>query len=279
MGPARAHFFNAMNPLFCLLALMVTALPSPAAAHPGASSAIDHYSHELEQAPQDPALYVRRGIAYSSDGQYDLALADFQQAQKLGEPILVSFDLGVLHYRRGELELARDYFDEYLEVFPDHAPCLEYRARLLRDMGNQAASVADFQRVFELLERPNPGHYISVSLMLETSGGDGLAQALELLDSGNAKLGITPQLQKHAMQLELQRNRPDLAIKRLETLEPMLGKSPDWKVEMAELRLLTGEKEAARQLLQEATGQLVSLRKTPARIALQERIAVLEQRD
>jgi thioredoxin-like negative regulator of GroEL len=59
----------------------------------------------------------------------------------------------------------------------------------------------------------------------------------------------------------------------------MLGKSPDWKVEMAELRLLSGEKEAARQLLQQASAQLDSLRKTPARIALQERIAVLEQGD
>ena len=268
-----------MIPLFATLALLATFQPAPAAAHPGASSVIDHYSHELEQAPQDQALYVRRGIAYSNDGQYDLALADFEQAKKLGEPIVVSFNLGVLHYRRGELERARDYFDEYLEVFPDHAPCLEYRARLLRDMGDQAGSVADFQRVFELQERPNPGHYISVSQMLEASGDEGLEQALALLDSGNAKLGITPQLQKHAMQLELQRDRPDLAIERLETLEPMLGKSPDWKVEMAELRLLTGEKEAARQLLQQASVQLNSLRKTPARIALKERIAVVEQGD
>jgi tetratricopeptide (TPR) repeat protein len=261
-----------------MLALLALLQPLPVLGHPGASSAIDHFSHELEQKPKDQALFVRRGIAYSNDGQYDLALADFEQAKKLGEPILVSFDLGVLHYRRAELELARAYFDEYLEVFPDHAPCLEYRARLLRDMGDQAGSVADFQRVFELLERPNPGHYISVSRMLEASGGDGLEQALELLDTGNAKLGITPQLQKHAMQLELQRERPDLAIKRLQTLEPMLGKSPDWKVDMAELRLLTGEKELARQLLQEASGQLDSLRRTPARIALKERIALLQQR-
>jgi Tfp pilus assembly protein PilF len=260
-----------------LLALLVLFLCTPVLAHPGASASIDHYSHEIERNPRDQAPYIRRGIAYSNDGQYDKALADFEQAKTLDEPVVVSFDLGVLHYRRGEYETARAYFDEYLEAFPDHAACLEYRARLARDMGDTEAAVADFQRVFGLQQRPNPGHYISVAEMLESSGPAGIDRALQVLDGGNEKLGLTPQLQQHAIQLELRRGRTDLAIARLQTLEPMLGESPDWKVQMAELQLQAGDKDAANKLLEAADQQLATLRKTPARITLQARIDELNQ--
>jgi hypothetical protein len=144
-------------------------------------------------------------------------------------------------------------------------------------MGDTDAAVTDFQRVFELQRRPNPGHYISVAEMLETSGPEGIDSALQVLDGGNDKLGLTPQLQQHAIRLELRRGRADLAIARLQRLEPMMGNSPDWKVDMAELRLQAGNKEAARKLLETADRQLATLRKTPARIALQGRIEELNQ--
>ena len=266
-----------MTHLARLLALLAVLFGTPALAHPGASSAIDHYSHEIEESPRDQSHYISRGIAYSNDGQYDKALADFERAKTLGEPSVVSFDLGVLHYRRGDFATARAYFDEYLEAFPTHAACLEDRARLKRDMGDTKGAVADFQRVFELQQRPNPGHYISVAEMLEPTGPDGMDRALDVLDDGNTKLGLTPQLQQHAIQLELRRGRTDLAIARLQTLEPMLGESPDWKVQMAELQLQAGDKDAANKLLEAADQQLATLRKTPARITLQARIDELNQ--
>lgn len=263
-----------------VIALLLTplslALLPAAMAHPGASAAIDHFNHQIEHNPQDQALHIQRGIAYSSDGQYDKALADLERAKRLGNPLAVKFDLGVLHYRRGELKTAKVYFDEYLAAFPNHSACLEYRARLLRDMGDRDGAVKDFLRVFELQKNPNPGHYISVADMLEASGDGGHERALAALDSGIEKLGLAPQLQQYAIRLELARNRTDLAIQRQQTLEPALGKSPDWKVEMAELLLQNNQQDLARTLLKEASIQLDTLRKTPARQALRERIALLE---
>lgn len=262
-----------MTKVITKILLLACAIGIPAVlAHPGASSAIAHYSHELEHKPEDQALHIKRGIAYSNDGRYDKALADFERAEKLGDPILVGFDLGVLHYRRGEFDEAKRYFDSYLAAFPNSARCLEYRARLSRDMGDYEGSVADFRRFFAAEARPNPGHYISAARMLAESGNRGIEQALVLLDEGIIQLGLTPTLQQYAIELELGRGRTDLAIGRLETLEPMLGKSPDWKVDMAELRLQNGEQAAARALLTEASNQLDTLRITPARLALRERI-------
>ena len=279
MGP-RGPIFNCiigfMNRRANIFVLLLALQHLPLLAHPGAHASIAHYSQMIEQQPDNYGLYVQRGIAYSNDGQYPAALADLNLVAERGDPVLVSFDLGVLHYRMGEFGAARKYFDTYLHKFPDHAPCLEYRARLLRDQGAFEASVADFKRVFALQERPNPGHYVSVAEMISSQGEQGIAPALDLLDSGNAKLGLTPQLQQHAIQLELRRKRADLAVERMRALEPMLGNSPEWKVEMAELYIQTGQTEQANSLLHGAVRQLESLRRTPARIELRERVTLLE---
>ncbi len=246
-------------------------------AHPGAEASLAHFTQEIQAKPGEQSLYIQRGIAYSNDGQYPQARADFEQAEKLGNPILVAFDFGVLHYRMGNFDAARRSFDNYLQQFPNHAQCLEYRARLLRDAGDYPAAVADFKQVFKLLQRPNPGHYVSVAEMLSSTGADGIDQALEIIDQGNEKLGITPQLQQYAIKLELARKQPDKAIERLRTLEPILGKSPGWKVDMGELMLQVGQPERAAALFEEASLQLDTLRKTPARLKLRARIDCLRE--
>jgi tetratricopeptide (TPR) repeat protein len=250
-------------------------LPGGLQAHPGASSTIEHFSHQIEHKPDDQALYIKRGIAYSSDGQYEQALGDFRRAESLGDPLLVSFDLGVLYYRKGEFKTSLDYLNAFLQRFPDHSPALEYRARVQRDRGDFSSSIDDFKRVFELQKRPNPGHYISVANMLSTEGATGIQQALAVLDAGNLKLGLTPQLQNRAIELERERGRLDLAIERMQALRSMLGDSADWKVAMAELYYQNAQVEPADAMLEAAETQLTSLRRTPARIALQQRITQL----
>jgi len=193
------------------------------------------------------------------------------RAAELGDPVLVSFDLGVLHYRMGDFAAARRYFDAWLQRFPNHAACLEYRARLLRDAGDHDGAIADFRRVFALQSRPNPGDYISVAEMFESRGDAGVAEALEVLDQGIAKLGVTPQIQRKAVALELRRKQPGRAIERMRALEPMLGESPDWKVEMGELMLAAGRREEAQIYFRRAADQLGGLRPTPARQQLMRR--------
>ena len=260
-----------MQRILALGALLLLAVPRTLWAHPGAEAALAYFSAQINAHPQEQSLYIERGITYSNDGQYAAAQADFARAEKLGEPVIVAFQQGVLHYRTGDFNAARQSFDWFLRTFPDHTACLEYRARLLRDAGDYPAAVADFKRVFELQPRPNPGDYISVAGMLGSAGPEGVAQALAIIDEGNSRLGLTPQLQEYAVKLELARGRPDGAAARLRTLEPMLGASPDWKVDMAELEQKAGRPDQAAALLDDAATQLETLRKTPARLELQKR--------
>jgi hypothetical protein len=111
-----------------------------------------------------------------------------------------------------------------------------------------------------------------VAEMLASRGEAGVAEALEVLDQGNAKLGVTPQVQRKAVALELRLGQPDRAIERMRALEPTLGDSPDWKVEMGELMLSAGRGGEAKAWFRKASDQLEGLRPTPARQQLMRRV-------
>jgi tetratricopeptide (TPR) repeat protein len=242
------------------------ALFNPGAlAHPGVEEALRYFDSRIQQSPRDQSLHVQRGVVYSNDGQYEKARADFLRAAELGDPLLVSLHLGVLHYRTGDFAAARRYFDACLQRLPDSAACLEHRARLSRDAGDPEGAIADFSRVLALESRPDPGTYVSLADMLASRGDEGVVAALDVLDQANAKLGVTPQIQRKAIALELRREQPGRALERMRELEPTLGASPDWKVEVGELLLATGRRDEARVCFRTAVDQLGGLRLTPAR--------------
>jgi len=262
--------------LLLVAGLCFAAQPWVASAHPSAQHTIEALSESIRARPGEQELYIRRGQAYSNEGQLELALADLRRAEGLGDPLLVAFDLGVLHYRMGRLGTARRYFDVFLERFPDNAPALEYRARVSRDAGDHEAALADFEAYFAVQKQPNPGDYLSAAQMLAGLEGRGVEAALAMLDEGMDRLGIIPQLQGYAVELERGRGNIAAATVRLETLRPALGDGPDWKVDMGELLFLAGRPDQARPLFEAAAIQLSSLRSTAARRQVQERLAVLQ---
>lgn len=263
--------------LHSLVALLLLAASAPfAAAHPSDAERIDLLTRRIEASPSDPRLYVERGAAYTHDGRYELALADFRKAEQLGEPALVAYELGVLHERRGELRVALGYADAYLARLPQSAPALELRARLLAKLGETAAAVAALERLLLVQARPNPGSYVSLARLLASPGGAGVESALAALDRGMVRLGVIPQLQRVAIELELARGDAAGALARLESLGPVLGEGPEWKVEKCEILIRMGRADEARPLLALASSQLAGLRATPARRGLAERIERIE---
>ena len=147
---------------------------------------------------------------------------------------------------------------------------------MLRDSGHHDAALRDFKAYFALQKQPNPGDYLSAADMLVGLKGQGVPAALAMLDEGMARLGVIPQLQQRAIELELERGKSQQAIARLGTLKPVLGNSPDWQVDMGELLLLAGRPDEARPLFDAAASQLASLRKTVARQQLQARLEELQ---
>jgi tetratricopeptide (TPR) repeat protein len=243
-------------------------MASAVLAHPGQHDQLERINRHIAQAPTEQALFLQRGAIYAEGGQYERALADYRRAEELGLPVLVAFDLGVLHYRMGEYERANGYLVDYVQQFPNHAPAHDYLARVARQMGEYDRAIANLEIYFRLQHNPNPGLYLSAAKTLEESGR--YSEALIFLDQGIARLGVIPQLQRYAIGLELKRQQPVLAIERLETLRQMLRESPDWQLEMAELLVTVERREEATALAVAAQLQLDGLRSTPARKHLQQ---------
>jgi len=257
-----------------------------AATHQGVAAQLERINRAIENNPQNQALLIQRGALYSHDGQYARAEQDFRQAETLGAPVSVAYELGLLFYRSKEFARAQRYFDRSIKQFPQHAAAYELRGRTAHRLGDNRQALADFSMFFKLQPQPNPGHYIFAAKLHEANThvaktdalkATELTAAIDLLDKGMANIGLTPQLQRYAVTLELQRNRPQHAIIRLQSLEPLLNGSPSWKLEMAQLFLQTGQPARAKHLLSKAETEVAALKVTPARLELAEKIAQLNQ--
>jgi tetratricopeptide (TPR) repeat protein len=272
-GPAISPF-PAIK-LFAFL-LSVLLLGSVAVhAHLGQDEQLSHINFLIEQRPKEQMLYIKRGAIHTASSHFQAAAADFNRAEQLGPAVLVAFDWGVLYHQMENSTRAIDYYDQYLEQFPDAAHAYEYRARAARDKGDNKEAVADLQRYFELLDRPHPGNYIAAARMLNEM--QEIEAALDLLDKGLKKLGAVPQLQRVAIALERERGDINSAVARLETLRVPLRENPSWKLEMVELLLLDNRTDQATALLREVEATLADLRSTPARQDLLKRSQTLRE--
>lgn len=261
-----------------IVALLLLSALSPFAvrAHPSDAEQIAILTQRIETDPDDAQLYVARGAAYSHARLYEPALADFRKAERLGDPVLVAYELAAYHERRGEVAEAKIHVARFLARFGGHPAALELQARVLTALGERQAAVASLEKLIAVQGRPNPGSYVSLAKLLASPGGAGIPKALAALDAGMARLGVIPQLQRVAIDLELERGNAAGALARLESLGPALGEGPEWKVEKCELLIRMNRPDEARELLGLASSQLAGLRATPARLVLAERIKRVE---
>ncbi len=254
----------------------VLCLAGTASSHPGQHEQLDHINSLIAQQPDQQILYIRRGSIYATGAQFEQAMADFEQAERLGPAVQVALERGMAYYQMQEFDLATQYLDRYLQQFPHAAIAYEYRSRIARQKGDVRQAIADLHRYFELQDQPHPGNYLAAADMLHELHET--AQALNLLDQGLDKLGLVPQLQQRAIELELERGTTAAAIARFATLRIPLQNSPSWKLQMAELLLLDDRHADAGMLLNQAETELRKLRPTPARIKLLQQVLALKKK-
>ena len=95
--------------------------------------------------------YNNRGNAYASQGQYDLAMDDYNKSINLdfnyAHPLN---NRGVLYKRKGELDLAMKDFEAAINVDPNYADPFINRAELREKQGDLAAALKDFDEAIRL---------------------------------------------------------------------------------------------------------------------------------
>lgn len=252
----------------------------PASAHPGDDHKLAYLNAQIEQQPEQQKTLIARAATYVRTGQFDLAMADFNRAKQLGDPIHIAYQLGILYLKTGEYLLAIEQFDNYLALFPGHSLSLENRAKAFRAKGEINKAIADYRTFLHIAPYTNPGHYLTVAelILSDNDHSHAINEALAIIDGGISELGIVPQLQSYAIKLELRRGYPELAIKRQRTLANISRHSPQWYLDMAQLLAVAGHNDEAINHLDIGQLKLEQRKLTPAKSRLQKSFLDLEKR-
>ncbi len=215
-------------------------------------------SQKIENDPARQELRLERSLAFVENNQPELALADIRAAETVGDPVEAAFTHGLVLYQTGDYASARPYFDRYLQAYPLHRATLEYRARLLRDTGENRQALADYENLISLSNSLDPGYYLATARLMAGLPDRGVAEALALLDARMAQLGPLISLERYAIELERNRGNFQGAMERMAGLDQRLRATPQWQVEIAELLVLAGKSEEALPYLTVAKEQLQS---------------------
>jgi len=248
----------------------------PTSADAAVAERIRMLSLRIEQDPDNQSLFLQRALAYAHNNQPELALADIGAAEAVDDPVQAAFTHGLLFYKTGDYASAQPYFDRYLKAYPRHLGALKYRARLLRDAGQNRLALADYETLITLSDSLDPGYYVATARLMAGLPDRGTDDALALLDARMAQLGPLSALQRYAIELERNRGNFQSAIQRMADLDQRLKATPQWQVEVAELLLLAGQPDEALPYLALAQEQLKSARVTVVHRELSETVHRLQ---
>ena len=253
-----------MKLLMLVLAASLLWLNSDCQAHAAIETQLSRITALIERHPEAQSLYMHRAALYQDHGRLKRAEADLRQAARLGDPVNSDFLLGKLYYARGDHQRALDRFANYLRRHPNHDLSLLFSARAARESERTSLAIGFFDAYFAGAANPHPGEYLSAARLRRMLWPHDVAPALDLLDQAMKRIGLVPQLQRFAIELEMQRQNFAGAISRWQTLEPVFGRSPHWLFEAAQIYHVMGEKKAARHVLSEIEGYMATIKPTPS---------------
>ena len=206
---------------------------------------IDGVSCLIEQLPDDPDLYLKRGNLWLSDESWDEALADFEQAEKIAgegriEDIHLKFAKALFGKALSASTLRSSSFlqealmnlDEHLEIdfkvdsdaqVPE---ALLIKAKVLGKLQDFKGATVTYINLLDLLPEPSADYYIQIAEWLESLGDiDG---ALAQIDDAIERLGLLSFLQLCAIDIAERHGRIDEAVRRVNTLIDLPGRKESY---------------------------------------------------
>ena len=264
----------------CLYSLMLAvwlAAPWSGRAHGDLHDQMASVTGQIQQEPANAVLYLKRGELHRAHGDWDDALADYDQAARLvRDGTDLDFFRGRLLLEAHRAKSARACLDRFLARQPDHAEALIVRARVLFQLGEGLAAAADFNRALGRLAEPKPDYYLERAQALISAGDARLEEAVRGLDEGMKRLGPLIALQLRAIDLEVARKNFAGALLRLDTVLEQSPRRETWLARRGEILLQAGRGQEAREAFDRALKTIESLpvnsRKTRAMLALENRV-------
>ncbi|MEE8350834.1 MAG: tetratricopeptide repeat protein [Rhodospirillales bacterium] len=114
--------------------------------------------------------FTNRAFAYKRKGQWDKAIADYDEAIRLVPDLFFAFNnRGNAYYFKGQLDKAIENYDKALHLQPDFAEALNNRGNVYRKKGQLDKAIENYDKAIEL-EPDNARVFADRGLAFEKKG-------------------------------------------------------------------------------------------------------------
>ncbi len=226
-------------------------------AHGDLHERIAGLSARIAAEPGNAGLYLQRAEVYRQHEEWGLALADCDRARREDGAMETGLLRGQILLGAGRAEEALPVIEGYLMRHPGEAQALVCRARILVKTGRQAAAVADYRKALQGTPAAEPDLVQEVADALAADGK--VAEAVEVLGAGIARLGAVPSLVLRAMDWEIATKDYDAALRRVEVMRRSAPRPEPWMAKRASILAQAGRVVEARAAWRELAAHLAAL--------------------
>ncbi|NEQ38648.1 MAG: tetratricopeptide repeat protein [Okeania sp. SIO3I5] len=113
--------------------------------------ALAAYNQAIRLNPKFADAYYNRAIVYDDLGEYEKALADYNQAIQLNPKFANAYyGRGLAYYNQGKYEQALADYNQAIRLNPKFAEAYNNRGRVYYNQGNYQQAIADYNRTIQL---------------------------------------------------------------------------------------------------------------------------------
>lgn len=240
------------------LGVFMVLATSPCSGHGGYHQEIQRCDEQIAAEPDNAAHWFRRARLDYLHGDWMRSLKDLETADRLA-PGKYPVDLarGQAWMAGDKLPQARKALDTFVKSHPEVAEGFATRARLMMELDEPAAAVADFRQVLVKTNSPEPDLYLETADALVAAKHP--REAIETLDAGMKKLGAITSLAGKALAIELSLGSYDLALSRVDALRRSAPRPEPWMAKRAAILAQAGRIENSQAAWIELRQHLLSL--------------------
>ena len=203
-------------------------------------------NEQITASPDESKLWYQRSLLLLADGQFQQALLDCDEADRLTpDELPTGYVRGQALAGLGEVEKGRAVLDDFVEKFSEHIRARAARARVLIELHQPDLALEDYRRALKIsAEKPDIDLLLEAVIAFEANGHRD--EAMEALDRGLVTLGDVPSLLLRALEMEATAGKYDAALSRVDALAKTAPKQEPWMAKRAELLARSGRTADAR---------------------------------
>lgn len=187
---------------------------------------------------QNPHGYIQRAQLYFEHGEWSLALADYDMADKLDPKLETRLLRARVLLASGHPVDSLILLNNFLERHPGNPQAFACRARVLKKLNRHADSIRDYREALKHTETPEPDLVLEAANAITSIGS--VREAVRVLDEGIGKLGHLPPFVLRAIDLEVMAKNYDSALARVGVMRQGAPRPEPWMARRASVLAQAG---------------------------------------